>query len=74
MIDISVPPGRRHELGSLYKSWLRSRPQSKPHLELVIQGFPDPNGWNKFTLDADESFCAYLIERRFAFRDFEVRR
>ena len=74
MIDISVPPGRRHELGRLYKAWLRSRPRGEPHPELVIQGFPDAHGWDRVTLDANESFCAYLIKRGFAFRDFEVRR
>jgi hypothetical protein len=74
MIDICVPPGRRHELGWLYKAWLRSRPHGQPHLELVIQGFPDADSWDRFTVDADESFCAYLVARGFAFRDFEVRR
>jgi hypothetical protein len=73
MIEISVPPRSGQELIWLYKSWLRCSPLREESLGLIFHGFLAPDGWERFTLIADETFCAYLLRMGFAFKNFQVR-
>ena len=73
MIELSVPPQRGRDLIRLYKSWLKPSPLGEGSLGLIFHGFLDPDGWEHFTLIADETLCAYLLKMGFPLKNLQVR-